>query len=284
MRRSLQFLFWSFLLVVISCKEDTIDPINYGSLFGEVLLEDANNDPVEDARITTNPPTNVVFTDDLGRFAFESIAANTYTIRVEKEGFITSIETVTINSNFTTNLTVKLVADSIVNTIPLPAKNPSPIDQSLDESLSPTLLWQPGDTTDQASIKYEINLIEPESGLDTIIATALQDTFFQLQNLDYGRTYYWQVYSYIDEIEKIPSPIWSFSTLPFPQYRMVFTRANNGVYGIYAAPDNSDPLLLTAPLRSCWRPRISPLRDRIAYLSTNGGKRTDLHYGHARKG
>ena len=57
------------LVAILACQEDTIEPEQFGSVFGEVLMDDENI-PIEMATISTNPPTSSVFSDIDGRFVF----------------------------------------------------------------------------------------------------------------------------------------------------------------------------------------------------------------------
>lgn len=258
------------LLTLPSCQEDTIQPDVFGALFGEVVLAGNNAEGITDARVTTNPPTNTLFSDEFGRFGYESIKEGTYTVRVEKDGFITQLESVTINEDKTTNIVIKLSPDTLQNTSPSAPFNPMPMDGTTDLDLSLTLSWEATDIDTADQLTYDVILFNSDMSQSQVLASGLTDNFINLNDLAFGNTYYWQVIVSDGRAEAVNGAVWQFSTMPFPDLRYLYTRNLNGNYQIYASDGNGTEIQLTEGSNSNWRPLMSPNREKIAYISNAG--------------
>lgn len=254
-------------LFTTACEEDTIEPDVFGSLFGEVVVEGSSADPIVDARITTNPPSSTVFSDDLGRFAFENIKAATYTVRVEKDGFVTQLETVTINDNKTTNVVIKLQEDSLLNQQPGIPFDPVPENATSDLPVDIELKWSSSDPDEEDVLTYDVILFNSDMTINTTIADGITDTMIMLTELDYNTQYFWQVIVEDGQGGIANGPVWQFSTGPFPDLRYHFARYENDRYDIIGANASGIEIKLTDNGSSNWRPRMSPQRDKIAFIS-----------------
>jgi len=261
----LLFVFFSY-----GCQEDTIEPDTFGSIFGEIIEEGGANLVVRDAKVTTNPPTSSVLSDDLGRFSFENIKAATYTIRVEKEGYTTQLETVTVNTDKTTNVVITMGIDTVENTLPDPPMNPVPADGTEQISVNPLLTWTAMDIDATDQLKYNVELFNKDQSESIMVLTESLDTFVQLQDLEYNTIYRWQVSVSDQRGEPVYSEVWSFKTEPFPDHRFLFARLKNGKYDIYSSDFSGNAIQLTNRSGSSWRPRMSPQRDKIAFIGATG--------------
>ncbi len=267
--KPISFLLGLFMvLLAFSCKEDTIIPDTFGSVFGEVLIE-GENTPVVGATISTNPPTSTILTDAQGRFALENIQTGTYTLRVEKEGYNTGITNAAVFDEQTTNVVIRLDPDTLLNTAPLAPFDPIPTNGSTDLEVELTLSWSAEDPDDGADLTFDIMLFDADQNLMETLASNYPDTLIEVSDLKYATTYYWQVIV-DDGKEKTNGEVWSFTTQALPELRFLYTKISDGNYNIYAS-DNADiELQLTDGNASNFRPRLSPLRDKIAYISNQG--------------
>ena len=81
MKRNIFLIILFSSLFIPSCKEEGFIPDVFGSIFGQVL-EEGSNSAIENATVTTNPPTNILQTDALGRFSLEDIKTGNYTLLI----------------------------------------------------------------------------------------------------------------------------------------------------------------------------------------------------------
>ena len=258
------------LFIGVSCREDTIQPEVFGNLEGEVVLEADETVKIEDAKITTAPASNTLFTDPLGRFSYESIKEGSYTLRVEKTGYVLANENVAIYENETTTITIKLRPDTSDNQAPTIPQWISPADGSQDLPVELSLAWTATDDDPEDVLRYDLQLFDNNMSLIQSPLIYSTDTTYQLSNLTYGTTYYWQVI--VSDGEGIVNgPIWQFQTEPFPEHRFLFARQQNGKYDIYSSDEGGNAIQLTdIPGSSNWRPLMNPQRDKIAFISNVG--------------
>ncbi|MCU0349108.1 MAG: hypothetical protein MUC59_19370, partial [Saprospiraceae bacterium] len=82
----------------------------------------------------------------------------------------------------------------------------------------------------------------------------------------------WQVVAHDGEADPVFSEVWSFTTKDFPDHPFVFAKLANGKYDIFAAQNANSGVpqyQLTDLPGSNFRPRISPLGDKVAFLNNN---------------
>lgn len=258
-------LFW--LVMMTSCQEKTFEPEVFGSLFGEVLL-DIENTPLENVKISTNPPTSSLFTDEAGRFALENIAANSYTIRAEKDGFITAIESVTVYENQTTNVILKMIPDTVDSEIPNPPFDPIPLNGSTDQLVDLTLSWSSFDV-DGDALLFDVTLFNSDQTQSMTLASSTPDSTLDVV-LDYNTTYFWQVTATDGFNEPVFSEVWSFTTAVFPDQRFLFAREVSGKYEIFSSDEDGNAIQLTDNVNNNWRPIMNWQRTKIAFISDAG--------------
>ena len=255
------------LVMITSCQEKTFEPEVFGSLFGEVLLNNENT-PLENVKISTNPPTSSIFTDEAGRFALENVAANSYTIRAEKDGFITSIESVTVYENQTANVIIKMVADTVDSEAPGPPFNPIPANGSIDQSVDLTLSWSSFDM-DADDLLFDVTIFNSDQTQSMTLASAIPDSSLEVV-LDYNTTYFWQVSASDGSNDPVFSEVWGFTTIPFPDHRFLFAREVSGKYEIFSSDENGNAIQLTDNANNNWRPIMNRQRTKIAFISDAG--------------
>jgi len=254
-------------LMLSACQETPFEPEVFGSLYGEVLV-DVENTPLENVKISTNPPTSSIFTDEAGRFALENVATNAYTIRAEKEGYITAIESVTVFENQTANVIIKLAKDSIDNELPSPPYNPTPGNGSTNLPIDLTLMWSSFDL-DGDALLFDVNIFNADQTQMMTIAAGTPDSLLDV-TLNYNTTYYWQVLANDGSNDPVYSEVWSFTTEGFPDQRLLFAREVNNKYEIFSADETGNAIQLTNNSSNNWRPIMNFQRTKIAFISDTG--------------
>ncbi|MEM1120770.1 MAG: carboxypeptidase regulatory-like domain-containing protein [Bacteroidota bacterium] len=259
------------LIVVLlagSCREDTIQPTLFGSMVGTVI-RDADNVAVNNAIISTTPPTSLILTDEFGRFALNDIEPGTYTIRAEKEGFAPEVESITVFEEKTANVIIKLSPDTLSNVAPSAPSNPSPADNSVEQEVEFTLGWTATDSDRNDELRYDILLCTGNQTNCEVIAMDVAIDTFRVRNLRHNTVYFWQVIAK-DKATEVASNIWSFQTKPFPNNRFVYTKFDGQRYDIFSADADGNEIQLTFGPGSNYRPRISPDRQKIAFIGNSG--------------
>jgi len=256
-------LFFNF-----SCSEDTIEPEAFGTISGEIVLE-ADDAPIDRVTISTSPATTSLFTDELGMFQLESVPVGSYTVTAEKEGFLARSEGVTVSANKTSNVIIKLRVDTFTNVAPMQPFNPFPENNSIDQEVDLNLTWSAFDE-DGDALRFDVELFEGSQSVGTIVLSSSTDTMVEVSGLSYNTNYFWQVSASDGRSDKVFSEVWSFRTKPFPNNRFLFTREENGSYDIYSSDMEGNAIKLTSNTAVNWRPRMSPTRNQIAFLSNQG--------------
>ncbi|MCB0520526.1 MAG: carboxypeptidase regulatory-like domain-containing protein [Lewinellaceae bacterium] len=259
-----------FTILIFSCQEDKYEPEVFGTLVGQVLLE-ADNSAIASATISTNPPTSTVLTDATGLFSFENIKTGTYTIRAEKSGLVTAVESVTIFENQTANVVIKMTEADATNTLPSAPKNPMPANGSTNNGIDMTLSWEATDPDEGDVLRYDVYLYNANQNPNTTVATDLADPVLDIASLQYGTTYFWQVGVKDGNGDTVFGEVWSFTTKPFPPHPFVFVKTVSGQSNIFAA-QNANPInplfQLTQNNGANWRPRFNPAGSRIAFITS----------------
>ncbi len=253
-------LLWS------GCDEDTIEPTLFGNVTGKVL-EAETNDSIEEATISTNPPTSTVFSDANGAFVLNDIPVGTYSIRAEKSGFLTEVASVTVFDEQDSNVILTLDIDSLENAPPSIPALVAPADGAIDLDINVELIWSASDEDEDDVLTYDVVLFTFDTTQSRIVSSGGTDTTFQLTNLAYNTNYFWQVVVNDGSNDPVLGPVWGFKTQEFPDQRFLFARAINGKYDIYSADGLGAEFRLTSGPGSSYRPRMNPQRDRIAFIS-----------------
>ncbi|MFK8058093.1 MAG: carboxypeptidase regulatory-like domain-containing protein [Saprospiraceae bacterium] len=256
----LSTLLWS------GCEEDTIEPTLFGSVFGEVLERD-DNVAIPQATVSTNPPTSSVITDAGGRFVLDNIPEGTYSLRAEKNGFLTQVASVTVFGDQDANVIVRMETDSLDNAIPNAPVVIAPLDGATGQAVDVSLSWLALDADEDDVLAYDIVLFNFDMTLSQTLVAGTTDTTFLATDLEYGTNYFWQVI--VNDGANLPviGPVWSFATTPFPDHRFLFARSTNNKYDIFSADSLGNEIQLTENSGNNWRPRMNPQRNKIAFIS-----------------
>ena len=98
---------FSFFILILalsySCSEETIDDTGFGTVTGRVV-EAVTFEPIENARVSSNPNTSAVFTDEDGYFTIENVPTGDYAFEARKDGFIAKFEAGTVLKELETEL------------------------------------------------------------------------------------------------------------------------------------------------------------------------------------
>lgn len=257
------------LSLIVSCSEDPIENLDTGILTG-IVVSEGNNTPVENVRISTNPPTSTVFTDENGEFVIEDVAIDQYSVQAELEGFLTGFEGATVTAGSTTNVVIDLRTDDSDNRPPTAPLLITPSDNDTDIPLEVELVWSSSDPDDD-EISYSVEL---RNNIDNeIIAfTELTDTTQVVSNLRFGLRYFWQVTASDNINEPVLSEISSFETILSPNNRFLFVREENGNNIIFSSDEEGNELQLTEATSNSFRPRRNNTANRVAFLSNSGAQ------------
>jgi TolB protein len=254
------------LLLLSSCKENTVEPVTYGSIQGIVYQTDGKT-PIADAQITTNPASVSIVTDNTGKFSITNVPTGNYAISASKTNYNTTSVSVSVQSGVTAQATI-LLSYSTSNT-PGMAVDPSPKNQASNQSVSLKLSWQPpakNYSTD--TVKYDVYLFNSDNSTPQKIASKITDTAIAVTSLKFSTTYFWQVVTRGTDTAATYGTIWSFTTQSFPNNPYVFARIVNGNYQIFSSDSTiANTIQLTNDNNRNWYPRFNPMRDEIAFTS-----------------
>ena len=261
------------LLFSTGCNEDTIQPQLFGSVEGQVLRKD-DLTPLVNVAISTTPTSSSVITDAAGNFSIENLPVGTYSVKAEKEDFVTKLEGVTVTGNNAGEIIIRMVRDTSISVPPTTPQVISPLDNAQEQSVDIRLEWISVDEDEEDMLLYDLYLYEDQQSDPILEVMDISDNFLEVTDLQFGRNYYWQVSAKDGRTAPVFGMLWRFKTEEFPDYRFLFTREINGKYDIYSANDAGDEIKLTDNNASNWRPIMSPNRDKIAFISNAG---IDLH-------
>ncbi len=258
----------SFLFV--GCSEDTIDDTGLGTITG-MVVEEGSNEPVENARISTNPASSTVFTDENGEFILQDIPADDYSVEARKEGLLTQFEGASVMANTTVNVIFEMQTETSGNKPPQAPQAVSPEDMAQDVSTTVEFSWSAVDPEgDDLTYQLEIRNDEDE---EIFMFDNITDTTYTVEGLDFNNKYFWQVRASDGVNNEVLSPLYSFRTMDVPETnRILFTRIVNGNSVIYARDMEGNEYRLTSPNRSSFRPRKNNAGNKIAFLRVVNGE------------
>ena len=268
---NIKYFIFSIVIALLSfsaCKEDPIELTYFGSIKGIVL--DEMDEAIANATITTTPPSEVITTDIDGKFTLEKIKTGTYSLRAKKDGYIADLESITVNQDQISNVNFVLKLDDNQNQAPSIASYPTPENESQNIDYNIELRWTAEDPDGNEELRFDVLLVNPLAQTDSLVAVNLVDSSFMLSGLNFNTKYYWQVVTKDEINDPVYGPIWNFTTRAFPNHRYLFVKDNNGKFDIFSSDGADETILLSNNTGSNWRPRLSPDRKRIAFISNLG--------------
>ncbi|MDC8006199.1 carboxypeptidase-like regulatory domain-containing protein [Aureisphaera galaxeae] len=262
-------------VVFNSCSEDGLAETGSGTLEGKVVMEGSNT-PIANAKITTNPVTNTVFTDENGNFSLGQVQVGDYSVQAEVDDFITGFEPANVQDGRTINVVFELLESSVNNIEPLapvlvfPADNANGIDTQVD------FIWN-SSMNDTDPIVYTFELRNGTTN-EIMMAENLEDTTYSVSGLSVGTNYFWQVTASDDVNAPVESALSSFTTVNLIDKRFFFVRKEGDNNVIFSGDDiseqNGDPdqgvFQLTASTQNSFRPRKNLQTNKLAFLRTVG--------------
>ncbi len=268
MNRNIKILTFLFLGILIGCSEETFVPLQMGMIYGTVL-SDQDYEGLENVTIKVTPSVGTTVTDESGYFEFFDVEAGTYSLQVSKTGYLSDAVSLTVKATDTTETVVtlqKIVEENRAPAQPLPVQ---PADgTTLDTINELVFTWQASDP-DNDTLYYSVRLFSAEEPTGRWIAEEILDTFLIFQGLHYQASYQWQVVVHDQNNPPVFGPVNSFSTIAFPDQPYLFVR-QEGNFNIYASCLESEQTCLTTGEFNTWRPRMSPLRDKVAFICDEG--------------
>lgn len=255
-------------MLVVSCNENTITPVTYGSISGVVLAPDGKT-PVQGASVQTNPATSAIATDSAGAFTLTNITSGSYTVTASKNGYASSSVSVNVTSGKTVQAVIFL--SSSAGAAPAAPTNPAPTDQASGVPLSVTLSWHnPSQSQGIAdTTRYDVYMYKSGSDVPSLVASNITDTNTTVSGLKVNTTYFWQVSAWTTSDTNISnSNIWSFTTISVPNNDIAFAREVNGNYQVFTCDTaGNNAIQLTDDNSRDWWPRFNPLHNIVAYTS-----------------
>ncbi len=256
------------LLVIVllsSCKENTVAPVNYGNIQGVVLLPDGKT-AVSGALITTNPATESLTTDNSGKFTLNNVPVGNYAINATKSPYNGTSVSVSVTTSNTTPATI--ILSYRTSSAPGMAILASPANQAVSQPLDLTLSWRPPSGIKTDTIKYDVYLFSSNSPVPLKIASQIADTTIAVTRLNFNTTYFWQISTKGSDTTVTYSNTWSFTTKSFPQNNLLFARVVDGNYQVFSSDSTSENTVqLTNSNYRNWWPRFNPVQNKIAFTS-----------------
>ncbi|MDT0678131.1 carboxypeptidase regulatory-like domain-containing protein [Autumnicola musiva] len=253
---------------LLSCSEDTIDSYGSGIITGTVV-EEGGNEPVENVRISTNPASSTVFTDENGEFILEDIPEGDYSVEARKEGLLTQFEGVTVMPDNTVNVIFELLAETANNREPDIPQPLSPEDNATGLGVNVEFVWTSADP-DGDDLTYELEL-RNSANEEIRTFSNINDTTYTVEGLNYGYKYFWQV-KVSDSINTVLGPVYAFETSGLPAGRYLYVKQVNGNNVIFSSNEEGDEVQLTSSSLNSFRPRKNNATNKIAFLRTIGGQ------------
>jgi TolB protein len=255
-----------FSLSFYGCSEDKLDVYASGVLDG-TILDFTSELNLKGAILTTNPPTVSVASDSIGYFIFSPIEVGEYNLIARKNGYISESVTVSVEENKSSTVVILLERSSAYNDPPEFSDDFSPMNGEQNQAVDLNLTWQASDPNYEDSLIYDVELYESNYE-DSWVFEDISDTLLEVEGLRFNTVYFWQVTA-SDPYISVPSELLSFRTIPLPDNEFMFTRnTTDGDYEIFSSNASGTSLVqLTRNTKDEWQPRLSPLRNKVAYVS-----------------
>lgn len=258
-------------IALVSCSEEQTG----SSLTGDAVLKGKVVDsktfvPIANARISTSPVTSTFFTDADGNFDFGKIAAGEYSVKAEKEGYITKFEPAVIKNSTAVQVIFELKASTVDNKLPDIPILTAPVDNAKGQSLSLNLTWTANDV-DKDVLTFTVIL---KNGTTDVVTTFkdITKSSLAITGLSYSTKYYWQVIASDGINVGVYSATNIFTTLAFPNPRFLYVKKVNTNNVIYTADESGNQLQLSSAEVNSFRPRKNLQINKIAFVSSDGSQ------------
>lgn len=265
------FIKWNLflLLLLLSCSEDSVEEIQFGTVSGRVV-ESGTFEPIPNVKVFSSPNSSIVFTDNNGNFSMTDVAVGEYSYQAKKEGYITKFEAATITNGANTELVFELELSTSENRPPTTPVLVSPADNAMNQSIQVNLNWTATDP-DEDNLVYQV-ILKNDVTSEEVIFSDITSTSFQLTNLTYGVKYFWQVTASDGINDLVYSAIKSFTTISFPTTRYFYVKKIGQNNVIFTSDDDGNEIQLTDASTNSWRPRKNNQSNKIAFIRSNGAQ------------
>jgi len=265
MKRNIKFLLLVFMITLLGCTEDTITPVQYGMIYG-TITSDEDYEGLDNVSVNVTPSVGSILTDSLGYFEFLDVEVGTYSLQASKTGYRSDAISITVKDSDTTETTITLQKVIEENRSPSVPLNIQPLNGSILDTINEIVFRWSASDPDEDTLFYSIVFFSSDFPDGKLIVEEINETEYSFTGLTYDRSYQWQVIVDDKNNPKIYSPVWSFTTIGFPDHQYLFVREEDN-YRIYSASEEGQEICLTNEQFNSWRPRMSPLRDKIAFIS-----------------
>lgn len=256
------------LFLVKACSEEAIDESGLGTLTGKVVSE-GENAPLSNVKITTNPVSTTVFTDENGEFIIENILEGQYSVQAEKTDYTTAFKAANIVTGQTSNVVFELEESTAGNQPPLPAILIEPAENEILQSVETTFVWSSEDPDDD-DLTFTIELRNDQNN-DVEVIENITDTTYTYSQLMLGTKYFWQVISDDGLNTPVNSSVGTFEVINAPvDNRFFYVRRVGDNNVIFSSDEAGNEFQLTSASTNSFRPRKNVAAGRIAFFQTTG--------------
>lgn len=259
----------AFIGLLISCSEETIETFGSGQVTGMVVM-DGSNEPIENVKISTNPSSSTVFSDENGEFILDDIQEGEYSIQAMKDGYVTTFEGAIVRSGSEVNVIFELKLSTANNRAPSTPELLSPEDAATVLVNAVEFVWNSTDPEGD-SLKYQLELRNDRN--DEILRFSdIVDTTFTVSNLNSAYKYFWQVKVSDSVNATVISEVRSFDVLESSSSIYYSVREINGNNIIFSSDAEGNDTSLTSESKNNFRPRKNLAIEKVAYLGNSGGE------------
>lgn len=264
-------LVFAVFVVLSACSEDKIEDGVTGTLTG-LVVSSGDNAPLANVKISTQPITSTVFTDNAGLFEITNVPVGDYAVQAELDGFVVEFEAAVIAANGESNVIFELSREVLDNNSPNTPVAISPANNATDLPLSLEFVWSGGDPDEDDTVTYTISLQNDQNDEILELQTVSDTTLTVNSGLMFSTQYFWQISADDGVNPPVLSAINNFETTAIPNAEYLFVRKVGSNNVIYGADLDGNLIQLTSEATNSWRPRKNSAIGKIAYLQSVGGQ------------
>lgn len=248
--------------------EDKIKLEEYGDIMGRVI-EDESGQPIVGANISSSPSTTALITDNDGLFFLSDVSIGDYNILAKKTNYANTTVGVVVRADKTVDVVISMKKNEDIGQFDIRILDPVPATSSINQNLTTQLAWRVENPHHVDTLKYTVKLYEGDAVTPVEIYELLTDTMVEVKDLQFNETYFWQVAVFLDGDEQTQSEMFSFQTLPVPEYTLAYVQKKKESYELFlsdTAATNSYQITHSVISRD-WFPVVDPKNEMIAYSS-----------------
>ncbi|EEI90633.1 hypothetical protein HMPREF0765_3797 [Sphingobacterium spiritivorum ATCC 33300] len=251
------------------CSEELIEKTVTANIKG-IVVKSKTNEPLAKVKITTSPTTQTVFSAADGTFEIKDIPLGDYAVKAELSGYVMEIKGGNLTaSDQSVSLVFEMKDDKSLNSPPTVPQLISPVDNATNLPLSVILTWNCTDP-DEDSLTYRLIIKNNKSG-DVRDIRNIKNKSYQLENLEYGTSYFWQIVASDSIHTEVFSPTYKLTTSETPQNRFHYVRKSGDNYLIVSSDENNQSFNLTGNHTNSLRVRKSNIAGVIAFIRVTDG-------------